>query len=247
MHFTQQECKCVGCGLVFDKGSALVNHIYQNQCRGNKDRITKIVDEETLRNNRAAGALHLNLLSKLPKFGNAEQLTGSIQLRGEDDDSSVGGVRLEQHLLDDQEALGESNESSPKDVKEDREAEIDLIDLSSVRSSTPMNKVRSEFPTLKEAAAMKGKEKDNAMIQDISSLGLSDSGPSSTWAMQLFPGAKSSLKAGKGTGVTMTDYRQAIIAGENGEKTLIATDWDHLMFERDGADGAYHCPFKGCE
>ena len=54
-----QHVKCPACHVVFDKGSALIDHIYNNKCRDRRGFIADKVNQDTIRENRAKAALHL--------------------------------------------------------------------------------------------------------------------------------------------------------------------------------------------
>jgi len=143
------------------------------------------------------------------------------------DSESVGGVSLEsKHILDLNEPM-DGTSCAASSQAEDDDAATDLIDLSDDGTVTPKKSRHDiEFPTLAQTAMVKGKGKKQAMIDGLGFLSVSDSK--------------------QGTGATMVDYRQAIVAGENGKKHIVKTDWDHLNFKRHAVDGHYHCPFSRC-
>ncbi len=144
------------------------------------------------------------------------------------DNESDAGVSLEpKHLLDSNEPMdGASSKASSQ--AENGDAATDLIDLSDDGTATPKrSRHDKEFPTLGEAAMVKGKSKHQAMVDALGSLSVS--------------GSK------HGTGATMVDFREAMIAGENSEVQVVKTDWDHLNFKRHAVDGHYHCPFSKCK
>ena len=199
-----------------------------------------LMNQDTLRQQRAQQALYLDAASHQPS--DTGKLIADMQPT-EDGDSSAGGVDLEpQHLLDQQEPM-DGSMAKPTD-QGDKEADDDLIDLTGSGPPSPARKVDLEFPTLGQAAAVKGKKKQSNVIEGLSTLGLNDSRSSRRWDTKLSSDAKA--PKGQGTGVTMVDYREAIVTGPGGVQKLIATDWDHRVFERHAVDGLYHCPFTRC-
>lgn len=212
MHSTPQKCTCVGCGFVFDSGSALIDHIYENKCRDRKNELPKLVNEDMFRKMRAESALFLDYMSHRPS--NTSKLIADMQ-PPDSDLESVGGVSIQRSILD---------RNDP--IDDDDDALIDLSDagISDAGTVTP-TKTRKEidFPTLADAAKVKGKSKEQNIVNGMGSLNIR------------------STKGG--TGATMIDFREAQVGGK---MQIIKTDWDGIDFQLDPVDGHYHCPFSKC-
>lgn len=141
------------------------------------------------------------------------------------DTDSIGGVSLDsKHLLDSNEPMEGGSSAALSEIGDD--ASTDLIDLSDDGTMTPTKPKNNDFPSLAEAALVTGKSKQQSVIDGMDALSVNSSK--------------------QGTGATMVDWRQAIISGENGEKHIVRTDWDHMIFKRNALDGHYHCPFNQC-
>ena len=243
-HSTQQECKCVGCGHVFDKGSALIQHIHENQCRDRDNTVSKRMNRETLKMSRAQASLHLDALSHVPS--NTSKLIADMQ-PPDDDGSSIGGVRLDSpHLLDGQEPMEGTVAKNPDGGKGNDGMGNNLMEFSDSGSATPPKKLNRDFPTLGESAALKNK-KEQSVIDGFGALTVNNNHHSTEWGTALVPGPGPNTTTGQGTGVTMIDYREAILPGNEGKDLRVATDWDHMSFKRHALDGYYHCPFARCK
>lgn len=96
-----QEVVCPACHIVFEKGSALIDHIYNNKCRDRRGFIADKVNQNIIREYRAAAALHLDSISHRPSTTGDE--IAAMQPQSERDtsfvDNSEGGVRL--NIMDD--------------------------------------------------------------------------------------------------------------------------------------------------
>lgn len=85
----QQNIKCRGCGKVFLKGAALLNHVEKSQCPG--------ISCSDLETGRALVALGMHIASNTPEYDHDLPMAPSTA-----GDSVGGGVRLEDlSLLDD--------------------------------------------------------------------------------------------------------------------------------------------------
>lgn len=199
-----------------------------------------------MRQQRAQAALHMDAMSHLESSKKTSKMIADMQ-PPEDDTSSLGGVRLEPgHLLDNQDPMGGSMVKTQGDADATQEVEDDLVDFSETARATATMKLNDDFPSLGDTAKVKDKKKQNSVAEGLTSLTLHDA-QTSDWSKVLFAGVASKSEAGQGTGVTMVDYRRAIIPGEGGVQHLIATDWDQKMFKRHPIDGYYHCPFTRCQ
>lgn len=226
MHSTPQKCTCVGCGFVFDSGSALIDHIYENKCRDRKNELPKLVNEDMFRKMRAESALYLNYVSHRPS--NTSKLIADMQPPDSDLDS-VGGVSIQRSILDRNDPIEGASSAASSHADDEDDALIDLSDagISDAGTVTP-TKTRKEieFPTLADAAKVKGKSKEQNLVSGMGSLNIQ------------------STKGG--TGATMIDFREAQVGGKNGQLQIIKTDWDGIDFQRDPVDGHFHCPFSKC-
>lgn len=158
----------------------------------------------------------------------------------EDDEESAGGVPLEPHLLDfdKQEPTQETVALALDKAGEAEKSDEDLMDFSEASPTTPAKNVDREFPTLADAAKVKGKSKQTSMIEKWNALTINDTSAPPAWDAPLSVSASDFVNF---------DYRRAIIPGMNGSVNLVATDWDHRVFKRHAVDGKYHCPFTKCE
>ena len=190
-----------------------------------------MVNQETLRVQRTQAALHLDALSHVTD--STTQLIAAMQ-PPEDEDSSVGGVRIAPHILDSQEPMEGDGD--------------DLMDFSDSGSATPTKEIgQLDFPTLGEAASIKGKKTKNSIIEGWRDQTINDPATSSEWETAVsITDTETDFKY-QGTGMTMIDWRRAILPGENGRVHLIPTDWDHRCFTRHPVDNYYHCPFTRCK
>lgn len=150
-----QEVKCPACYIVFEKGAALIDHIYNNKCRDRRGFIPDKVNQDTIRAYRAAAALHLDAICERPSTTGAE--IAAIQPQSERGtsfvDNSEGGVRL--NIMDDNtpyghltaRSLSRAGESDTSDVEstiasngterptfDDREPEFPVLPLSNGKS-----------------------------------------------------------------------------------------------------------------
>ena len=233
------ECKCIGCGYVFERGAALIHHIQENRCRDRSGCLPKLVNQETLSAGRIQAALHLDALSHLNTPSMTTKMIEDMQPKDDDNSSAGGGVILppkSQHLLDSQEPMEGSEAVAEKEQSTD-----DLIDLMD-RSASLNGNIDSNFPTLGQAALMKSKKQEST-IEGLSEVSMNDP-PSPKWGLG-FSSDAASTTTGRGTGATMLDYRQVVL-GEGSERRVVATDWDSRVFRRHEVDGLYHCPFARC-
>ena len=198
------------------------------------------LNQDLLRSQRAQIALHMDALLNRPSTTGAE--IAAIQ---PPEDQSEGGVALSGiHLLD-------------QDNEDSNDADPELMAFSDDDSDSGTETgvgSRNQFPTLGEAALMRSKGKSKAQPEsimdrvdnwnvggNINSASLTPLTP--TFATGLFPIEQGK---GEGTGMTMIDFRQSIIPGNEGKDLRIRTDWDNANFQRHPVDGQYHCPFIKC-
>lgn len=245
-----QHVKCPACHLVFERGSALINHIYNNKCRDRRGFISEKVNQNTIREYRAAAALHLDAICHRPSTTGAE--IAAMQPQSERGtsfvDNSEGGVRL--NLMDDRTPYGHLTARALS-----RAGDSDPSDVESTIASTG-----TEHPTFDDDGpglpAISGDtSKDSVsgggVIEGLQALRVESSTavPSGkqAWTAKLFPGAKPTPVTGGWTAPTTPDFRRSILPSESGSEHRIRTDWDTLELERDLADDMYHCPFFQCQ
>ncbi|CAF9918710.1 MAG: hypothetical protein ALECFALPRED_000791 [Alectoria fallacina] len=248
-HAKLQEVKCPACHAVFDKGSALIDHIYNNRCRDRRGFIAEKVNQNILREYRAAAALHLDAISHRPSTIGAE--IAAMQPQSERGtsfvDNSEGGVRL--NLMDDDIVIGHL---TARDLS--RAGDLDPSDVESTNASdgTDRPTFDDDEPGLPGISGdmSKGNVPGGGVIEGLQALRLEPSAavPSGkqAWTAKLFPGAKPTPVIGGWSAPTSPDYRRNILPSESGTEYRIRTDWDNLALERDTVDDTYHCPFSKC-
>lgn len=244
-----QEVKCPACHIVFDKGSALIDHIYNNRCRDRRGFIAEKVNQNIIREYRAAAALHLDAISNQPSTIGAE--IAAMQPQSERGtsfvDNSEGGVRL--NLMDDYIPYGHLTARALS-----RAEDLDLGDVESTIASNGAERPTfdDDEPGLPTSSGDTSKSNvpEGGVIEGLQALRIEPSTavPSGkqAWAAKLFPGAKTTPVTGGWTAPTTPDYRKNILPSECGTEHRIRTDWDNLALERDPADDTYHCPFSKC-
>lgn len=225
----------------------MIDHIYNNKCRDRRGFIAEKVNQNTLREYRAAAALHLDAISNRPSTTGEE--IAAIQPQSERGtsfvDNSEGGVRL--NLMDDDTPFGHLTARALS-----REGELGLSDV----ESTVASHGTEHRPTSDDegpAPAISGDTtKGSGVIEGLQALRMAS--PTETvptkqaWAAKLFPGAKPTPVTGGWTAPTSTrpDYRRNVLPSETGSDYRMRTDWDNLKMERDIVDDLYHCPFTKC-
>ena len=248
-----QHVKCPACHAIFDKGSVLIDHIYNNKCRDRRGFIAEKVNQDIIRSNRAQAALHLATIAARPSTTGAE--IAAMQPQSERGtsfvDNSEGGVRL--NLMDDDTPYGHLTARALS-----RAEDPDLIDMESTIASDG-----TERPTFEDddddergLSAKSGEtNKDNVsgggVIEGLQALRVEASGgvPSEkqAWAAKLFPEAKPTPVVGGWTAPTTPNYgRNVVSAGSDNEYGGMKTDWDNFRLERDPVDNMIHCPFPTC-
>ena len=240
---------CPACHIVFEKGSALIDHIYNNRCRDRHGSIAEKVNENTIREYRAAAALHMDAISNRPSTIGAE--IAAMQPQSERGtsfvDNSEGGVRL--NLMDDNTPYGHLTARSLS-----RAEDQDLIDMESTNASNG-----TESPTLDDnepgsPAIPGGKGKGAAMeggvIEGLQALRVESSSATPAakqpWSAKLFPGARPTPVVGGWTTPITPTYHRNFSPTPSGTEPRFRTDWDTLVLERDPVDDMYHCPFTKC-
>lgn len=242
-----QEVRCPACHTIFERGAALIDHIYNNKCRDRRGFIAEKVNQNILREYRAAAALHLDAISNRPSTTGAE--IAAMQPQSERGtsfvDNSEGGVRL--NLMDDDTPIGHLTARALS-----REGE--LLDLSDVESTVASH--GTDRPTFDDdkgpAPAISGDTtKGSGVIEGLQALRVAS--PIETvpteqaWAAKLFPGAKPTPVTGGWIAPTRTpDYRRRVVPSETSSVYGMRTDWDNLAMDRDPVDDMYHCPFSRC-
>lgn len=245
-----QEVKCPACHIVFERGSALIDHIYNNKCRDRRGFIAEKVNQNIIREYRAAAALHLDAISNRPSTIGAE--IAAMQPQSERGtsfvDNSEGGVRL--NIMDEDRPIGHLTARSLS-----RAGDLDLSDIESTNASNG-----TERPTFDDhdpgLSAIsedmgKGKAPEGGVIEGLQALRLENSPAvppgKQAWSAKLFPGAKSTpVTAGWTAPTRAPDRRRNILPSEFGSELRARTDWDTLAFERDPVDDKFHCPFSNC-
>ena len=244
-----QQVKCPACHIVFDKGSALIDHIYNNKCRDRRGFIAEKVNQNTIREYRAAAALHLDAISNRPSTTGAE--IAAMQPQSERGtsfvDNSEGGVRL--NIMDADVPIGHLTARSLS-----RAGDMELSDVDSTTASDGTERPTFDDPEPGLPAISGEINKSNVtgggVIEGLQAIRLRNSPavPSGkqAWSAKLFPGAKSTPVTGGWTAPTMPDIRRNIMPSESGSEFRIRTDWDNLGLARDPVDDLYHCPFSNC-
>lgn len=245
-----QQVKCPACHVVFGKGAALIDHIYNNKCRDRRGFIAEKVNQDTIRAYRAAAALHLDAICERPSTTGAE--IAAMQPQSERGtsfvDNSEGGVRL--NIMDDNIPYGHLTARSIS-----RAAESDQSDVESTIASNG-----TEHPTFDEREPgspdlagdlSNGKVLGGGVIEGLQALRMmepSTAVPSGkqAWSAKLFPGAKPTPVTGGWTAPTKPDKLKIVLPSASGTDYGIRTDWDNIALERDPVDDMYHCPFTKC-
>ena len=223
----------------------MIDHIYNNKCRDRSGFIAEKVNQNTLREYRAAAALHLDAISNRPSTTGAE--IAAIQPQSERDtsfvDNSEGGIRL--NLMDDDTPIGHLTARALS-----RDGEFGLSDVESTVASH-----RTERPTFDdegpELPAISGDaSKGSGVIEGLQALRVGSSTEmvpaKQAWAAKLFPGAKPTPVTGGWIAPTRPEYRRSVVPSESSTEFGMRTDWDNLALERDTVDDMYHCPFSKC-
>ena len=245
-----QEVKCPACQMTFERGSGLINHIYNNKCRDRRGFIAEKVNQNTLREYRAVAALHLDAISNRPSTTGQE--IAAIQPQSERGtsfvDNSEGGVRL--NLMDDDTPIGHLTARSLS-----RAAESDLSDIDSTIASDG-----TERPTMDDGNPellaisgdpSKGNAEGSGVIEGLQALRIAPSTETipakQAWAAKLFPGAKPTPVVGGWTAPTRFEHRSRVITpSDSASEYPMRSDWDTMVMERDPVDDMYHCPFTKC-
>ena len=249
MHAKAQHVVCPACHIVFEKGSALIDHIYNNRCRNRNGSIAEKVNENTIREYRAAAALHMDAISNRPSTIGAE--IAAMQPQSERDtsfvDNSEGGVRL--NLMDDNTPYGHLTARSLS-----RAEDHDLIDFDSTNASdgTESPVFDDNEPGLPAVSGDKGKGavQEGGVIEGLQALRVESSSATPAakqpWSAKLFPGAKPTPVLGGWTTPITPNYHRNFSPTPSGSETRFRTDWDTLVLDRDPVDDMYHCPFTKC-
>ena len=240
---------CPACHIVFEKGSALIDHIYKNRCRDRHGSIAEKANENTIREYRAAAALHMDAISNRPSTIGAE--IAAMQPQSERGtsfvDNSEGGVRL--NLMDDNTPYGHRTARSLS-----RAEDQDLIDMESTNASngTESPTFDDNDPGLPAISGDKGKgvALEGAVIEGLQALRAESSSATPAakqpWSAKLFPGARPTPVVGGWTTPLTPNYHRNFSPTPSGTESRFRTDWDTLVLERDPVDDMYHCPFTKC-
>ena len=243
-----QEVKCPACHVIFERGSALIDHIYNNKCRDRRGFIAEKVNQNTLREYRAAAALHLDAISNRPSTTGQE--IAAMQPQSERGtsfvDNSEGGVRL--NLMDDDTPYGHLTARSLSRAGESSTSDVESTAAS---NGTERPNFDDRFERLAIASDTgKGNALEGGVIQGLQALRVKSSTDmvpgKQAWAAKLFPGAKPTPVIGGWTAPIMPKYHRDITPSDSGTEYGIRTDWDNLALERDTVDDMYHCPFSKC-
>ena len=248
MHAKAQHVVCPACHIVFEKGSALIEHIYNNRCRDRHGSIAEKVNENTIREYRAAAALHMDAISNRPSTIGAE--IAAMQPQSERGtsfvDNSEGGVRL--NLMDDNIPYGHLTARSLS-----RAEDHDLIDFDSTNGSngTESPTLDDDEPGLPGISEGKGKGavQEGGVIEGLQALRMESSSATPAkkpWSAKLFPGAKPTPVLGGWTTPVTPGYHRNFSPTPSGLEPRFRTDWDTLVLDRDPVDDMYHCPFTKC-
>lgn len=246
-----QHVKCPACQAVFDKGSALIDHIYNNKCRDRRGFIAEKVNQDTIRENRAKAALHLANVAARPSTTGAE--IAAMQPQSERGtsfvDNSEGGVRL--NLMDDDTPYGHLTARALS-----RAEDPDLIDMESTIASDDTERPTfddddDEPRLLANSGAMsKANVSEGGVIEGLQALRVksSNGGPpeKQPWAAKLFPEAKPTPVIGGWTAPTKPNYVKTVVPAASDNEYRLKTDWDNFEMERDPVDNMFHCLFPTC-
>ena len=228
----------------------MIDHIYNNKCRVRGGLISAKVNQNTIREYRAAAALHLDAISHRPSTTGAE--IAAIQPQSERGtsfvDNSEGGVRL--NLMDDDIPYGHL---TARELS--RAGDLNTSDVESTIAFTG-----TEGPTFDDGEPGlraisgdmgQGTVSGGGVIEGLQNLRMesstADPSGKQAWSAKLFPGAKPTPVTGGWTAPTTPTYRKNILPSDSGSEPLIRTDWDSLELERDPVDDLYHCPFSQCQ
>ena len=240
---------CPACHIVFEKGSALIDHIYNNRCRDRRGFIAEKVNENIIREYRAAAALHMDAISNQPSTIGAE--IAAMQPQSERGtsfvDNSEGGVRL--NLMDDNTPYGHLTARS---LSRAGDPDVNDVESTNVSNGTERPTFDDNEPGLPAISGDKGKGAvpEGGVIEGLQALRVESSSTTPAakqpWSAKLFPGAKSTPVEGGWTPPTTPNYRRNFSPSASGSEYRIRTDWDTLTLERDPVDDMYHCPFTKC-
>lgn len=248
-----QHVKCPACHAVFDKGSALIDHIYNNKCRDRSGFIPEKVNQDTIRQFRAQAALHLDAIRSRPSTTGAE--IAAMQPQSERGtsfvDNSEGGVRL--NLMDDDTPYGHLTARALS-----RAEDSDLIDMGSTTASDGTERPTfddDEPGLLADAGGMsKGNVSGDGVIEGLQALQVEASSArppleKPAWSAKLFPEAKPTPVVGGWTAPTTPNWGKNFVPPASNISDMenrVRTDWDNFRFERSPVDGLFHCPFAKC-
>ena len=232
-HGTQQRVECRGCGIIFEKGAALIDHIYMNKCKDRQGRLQDKLNHEKIREARAQAALHMNeVAQKNMKEGEKPEDFDSFQ-GSVSNDTAGGGVPVPNYMDDDvPSTVGDVALSSAAEGSDESTA----TSVPAVKAVTP---AVDHWPTVAEVAGQSKKPKD-PIIKGLDDLHVTAPKSQST-AKSLFPNAKPTPVVG-GWSQPSSSRRPSIAPLDR----PMGTDWDHEKFEPSAIDGRYHCPFKNC-
>lgn len=245
-----QEVKCPACHIVFERGSALIDHIYNNKCRDRRGFIAEKVNQNILREYRAAAALHLDAITNRPSTIGAEiAAMQPLSERGTSFvDNSEGGVRL--NLMDDNTPYGQPyGHLTARELS--RDGESSDVESTNASNGTERPTFQDNDPDLPAITGDMGKGNDSEgrVIEGLQALRVGS--PSEVlpgkqaWAAKLFPGAKATPVTGGWTAPSTPNYHRSVAPSESGSEFRLRTDWDTLALDRD-VDDMYHCPFSKC-
>lgn len=250
-----QHVKCPACHAVFDKGSALIDHIYSNKCRDRRGFVAEKVNQDTIRQFRAQAALHLNAISTRPSTTGAE--IAAMQPQSERGtsfvDNSEGGVRL--NLMDDDTPYGHLTARALS-----RAEDPDLIDMGSTTASDGTERPTFDddddepgLPT-NSGAMSNSNVSGGGVIEGLQALQVeaSNARPSlekPAWAAKLFPEAKPTPVVGGWKAPSTPNFGKNFMPSASNafdSPYEVRTDWDNFRFERNLVDDLFHCPFSKC-
>ncbi|KAK4692966.1 hypothetical protein P7C71_g4336, partial [Lecanoromycetidae sp. Uapishka_2] len=232
-HQRQQEVKCVGCGLFFEKGSGLIDHIYHNKCSNKGGSMKGQLNELTLRESRATAALYMDQIAhqKSTTARDIAALQRSAQGSIADYESTAGGgVNL---LVDD-------------DIPKGNMMQRPLAPAGTLQGQDAPKPDTNPWPTVGESlvqgldAMQVGGSKGNMPQPRVRGH------KSAGWADTPFAVEKPTPIKGDWTAPTMPDYRNNFLPSQVGAENVLRTDWDFMRFEKHPIDNNYHCPFTAC-
>ncbi|MCJ1466960.1 hypothetical protein MMC07_005582 [Pseudocyphellaria aurata] len=223
MHAHEQNITCRGCGKVFLKGAALLNHIEQNQCPG--------IDKTDFETQRAMMAIAMHNISN-SENNDDDALSFPSSTAG---DSQGGGVRLDGlSLLDENETRDALDEASPKLGSHSSQSSASTSKDTPFRSKL----YESNYPTLGSEPKGKTKRSEASTTSESESVRVNES-----WVNHNFPGAPQTPAPPGWTPIPSSE--NGLLSTINPANGQIG-HFRVMDLKRDVVTGHYYCPFMKC-